>query len=231
MVDVSSYYWEQLKAISEELQAGRKAPSDFGIDISRQSKAQLTKDGFTLVDVGTYAGDYQGFTFMGDLGVSHRMNATSINSGGYANSELNGLLEDYYNGSNSLGVAINPDIKSVIKPVNVVANTGNSNISSGDFNSTLIGAHVFLPSVQEIGGYISSGWVGADYYRLEGVTFDYYMNGHGFDETHEAIQTSLSWVRSAFANNDSYFRYTTIYGDVMYKDAASESAICVAFVI
>lgn len=61
LVDVASYSWVQLQAISEEVQAERKLPADFGIDIASQTKAQLTKDGFTLVDAGTDAGDYPGF--------------------------------------------------------------------------------------------------------------------------------------------------------------------------
>lgn len=231
LVDVSSYSWAELKAISAAVQTGSATPADFGIDIASQTKVQLTKDGFTLVDAGTDAGDYPGFTFLGQLSETGRgINVTYTNAGGYASSRMKTELEGYYNGDIFLGVTINPEIKAVIKPVDIVCNTGNAEYNAGTKSHTVSGVHIFLPSFKELGSDYSS-LPGSDGYALEGNVFDYYKDGAGFSGDHAAIQSGYSWSRSAGTHGTSYFWYVRTNGN-MYSDLASNTyRVCAAFVI
>ena len=267
IVPVSTYSWNELQAISKDVQDNGSTPAEYGINIDAMNKDQLTKDGFTLVDAGTDVGDYPGFTFMGalltDTGavIEAAVSDTDTNIGGYDSSDIKTRLEDYYNGAEfngviynyttedngeSASVIINSDIQAVIKPVNIVSNTGWSDSSSGVYNFTSSGVHVFLPSLREI-GITLSGYQYLDAYALEGETFDYYKNGQGFSGNHSTIYvatnritntewdyTDSSWLRSAYSDNAYYtqpYHFVRTNGEVKSGTGGYHRAICIAFVI
>lgn len=230
VVPISNYSWAELQQIAIDVQNGAD-PMDSGINIARMTKDQLTKDGFTLVDIGTDEGDYDGFTFLGELSSTKRgINSSMSNAGGYNSSRMKTELEGYYNGDTFLGATINPEIKAVIKPVDIVSNTNKSEYNSGITTYTSTGVHVFLPSLKEL-GIDYSGKTGPECHDLEGNTFDYYKNGGGFSGDHSAIQTGISWLRSTVTGNNIGFWNIGVSGTDYYANANISHLVCAAFVI
>ena len=239
IVPVSTYSWIELQAISKDIQNNGSSPTEYGINIDTMTKDQLTKDGFTLVDAGTDAGDYPGFVFYGQLSTTGRgINSDDTNTGGYASSRMIAELEGYYNGNTFLGVTINPDIKAVIKPVDIICNTGKTDYTAGTKTNIASGVHVFLPSINELGRYNDLRsrypWYSTHLPELllEGNTFDYYKGGAGYSGNHAAIQAvDYSWVRSADAYNTNRFWDVRPSGNVDVGWASYKGGVCAAFVI
>lgn len=226
LIDVSTYSWDELKAISKAVRLGYAELSDYGIDIDAMTKAQLTKDGFTLVDAGLEKWDYQGFTFMGQIGHG-TLGGGSSNKGGYNNKAIKNSMESFYRGNQYLGVTLDQSIRDVIKAVDIVANTGLEDRNEGVYNCYIRNVHIFIPSLSEVTG-AGVPYTNASY---EGSTFDYYKGGKGYGGNHAPIQSYLAWTRTANAVTTGHFMMIGQNGSTFSDYAGYGEHILATFVI
>ena len=252
---LAEYSWEELAAISAELEAAANRDEalalarsynlvdDHGIPTGSTKPVTLS-DGSTLevfvADVfhdDLTTGGKAGLTFLSwNLPLSHRMNAEDVNAGGWRDSEMRQWLS-------TSGLSLLPeDLRAVIVPVaKRTNNTGNSHDAA---SVSATEDSLWIPSVTEVAGSINWTWSSdADnsggYNSVLNAEGSQYAIFRAANVETDGSNAALSlrgdlhsdwWLRSPSASVTSNFRYVTEEGNPCgFGGASNERGICVGF--
>ena len=192
----------------------------------------VEKNGLKYYLVDLDGNNYEGFVFMYQSCISHRMNSGTSNSGGYKESELAVQLEHMYQEIQ----LTDKELYTVIKPVTVVCTDGQAAALNGEPLLYLENAHMFVPGYKEIGltGALAEGSA----YHDEGDKFDFFVAGGTWDTAAQASRATVGehystgyWLRSTHTGMDNKFYCVLSNGVNSTANPENSYSIVACFVI
>lgn len=155
------------------------------------------------------------------LSTTRRMNATSTNVGGWAESELRKTLNGLDGGQANILSTLPADLQEVLEDVQIKsADTGATGYTITESSNKL-----FLLSYAEVFNATSSQ------YLLEGSRYDYYIqNGTDADRVKKRNNSAAGWwLRSPYSGYTSNFNYVYSIGNSNSVSASSGSGVSFGF--